>query len=70
MNWEDGIEALLECLNLHLDCFMECKMQHKDDVLLAVFNCHICIITLVYELNVVAWQRKTEAEVFNSVSSV
>ena len=70
MNWEDGIEALLECLNLHLDCFVECIMQHKVDVLLAVFNCHFRILTLVYELNVIAWQRKVNEEVFNSVSSV
>lgn len=70
MNWEDGIEALLECLDLHLDGFMECVMQNKVDILLAVFDCHFRVQALVYELNIVAWQRKVELVVFDSVSSI
>lgn len=66
-NWEDLIEPLPKCLELHLDRFMEQEVHGQVDVLLQVVESHVRVLTVYPHLySIVPRKSKCQREILHS----
>ena len=68
-NREYCIEAFLECCNLHFDCFMECVMHDKVNIILCIFKNNVPLHSTLNKLNVIiARESEDKTIILNSAS--